>query len=379
MTLDSLFIKTPILSSIRILGISICLLLSSVSDAQLLEANYWNTNYGTKGQILSGAVVGGINDNCSIFYNPAFIGIDSTQGLSLSLFSPSFSRIKTNSDQLNNSEYKKLSTLPNMVVLDYSIFKSPKFHSSFAIFEREKADIKLLSEYEAVLDDDNKFKGAINYRSKISERLYAAGFSYRHHANFRIGYTLLLSTRNQLQILNNLGSITNHEDERSISNVSKFKEVDFSKLAFLSKFGAFWKKGIFSSGLTLTSPTFLKLNTGASYQSLYSKTENRELTDFESSAKDDLALTYKTPWSIALGFDITPYKNGKLYFTIEHFFSIEDYLLLESDDQNDNFQLFEGRNSVTNYSVGYENRISSAFTLLTGFRSNFHNRIKNYN
>jgi len=96
------------------------LLLLSVFDLSAqLGGHYWNINYGTKGQMLNGAVIGGVDDNSAIYYNPAAIGTDTVGGISLSLFTPAYFVINTNSNELNNRQLTEFDLLPSMLVVDF--------------------------------------------------------------------------------------------------------------------------------------------------------------------------------------------------------------------------------------------------------------------
>ncbi|MEM8901589.1 MAG: hypothetical protein AAGC85_26000, partial [Bacteroidota bacterium] len=65
-------------------------------------SNYWGSDFGTKAQLLSGAVIAGVDDNSSVFYNPAAIGVGAENGLTFSVLSPQRRIVRTNSVQVGN-------------------------------------------------------------------------------------------------------------------------------------------------------------------------------------------------------------------------------------------------------------------------------------
>ena len=67
----------------RIVGVALLLgLLAGTANAQ--DSHYWTTQYGTRGQLLGGAVVGSIGDLSSTFYNPGALALSKDPKLVLS-------------------------------------------------------------------------------------------------------------------------------------------------------------------------------------------------------------------------------------------------------------------------------------------------------
>ena len=60
-----------------------------------IDAHYWSHQYGAKGLLLNGAVIASVDDQTSIFYNPACIGQGNDLGFVFSYLTPTYSTLQT--------------------------------------------------------------------------------------------------------------------------------------------------------------------------------------------------------------------------------------------------------------------------------------------
>lgn len=347
-----------------------------MTSAQL-GGNYWNLNYGTKAQLLNGAVIGGVEDNSALFYNPAAIGTDTVGGLSLSLFSPSYSVINTNSSQLNDLRISDFDLLPNMAVVDFPFLKNTKLKSSLGLFSRRSFDLNFASQFDIAYTPTQDFTGTTNYRNKISEDWIGFGLSYKITDKFQIGITQGLTIRSQTQATFINGRATNYS--QNLDNqlqYNSFNEYKTSHPSVNTKLGLLWHRVNYSIGITVTTPSYVSLLDSGSYQLIEPQFSDGEFIDVFEETKDGLSSSFKTPWSFGLGGFYTFYKQDKLYFSLERFNKIDPYPILLNTDSEIQFRLLDASKSVTNVALGYENKMSETFTLLCGLRTDFNSNLK---
>lgn len=354
-----------------LISLFVCLLVK-VTHAQL-GGNYWNLNYGTKAQLLNGAVIGGVEDNSAIFYNPAAIGTDTIGGgLSLSLFSPSYSVINTNADQLNRLRISDFDLLPNMAVVDFPFLKNTKLKSSLGLFSRRSFDLNFASQFDIAYTPTQDFTGTTNYRNKISEDWIGFGMSYEITDRFQVGITQGLTIRSQTQSTLINGRATNYsQDLNNQLQYNSFNEYSTSHPSINTKLGLLWHRENYSIGLTVTTPSYISILNGGSYQLIEPQFLDGRFVDVLEETVDGLSSDYKQPWSFGLGGVYTFYKQDKLYFSLERFNEVDPYPLLSNTDSEIRFRLLDASKVVTNVALGYENKMSDMFTLLCGVRTDF--------
>lgn len=351
--------------------LSLCFCLSSNVYGQL-GGNYWNLNYGTKAQLLNGAVIGGVEDNSAIFYNPAAIGTDTVGGFSLSLFSPSYSRINTNSPQLNKLTISDFDLLPNMAVVDFPFLKNTKLKSSLGLFSRRSFDLNFATQFDINYTPTQDFTGTTNYRNKIDEDWLGFGLSYKLTDKFQIGITqgLTIRSQNQSYLIN--GRASNYSpnlDNQLVYN--SYNEYKATHPSLNTKIGFLWYRENYSVGFTVTTPSYIKILDSGSYQIIEPQFENGEIIANVEETVGALGSDYKNPWSFGFGGEYVFKKDDILYLSVERFSKIEPYRILTNPQSIQSFSLVDASNAVTNIALGYENRMSDKFTLLCGLRTDF--------
>lgn len=356
--------------------IVICLYLflfgTTVLVAQL-AGNYWNLNYGTKAQLLNGAVVGGVDDNSALLYNPAAIGTDTVGGFSLSLFSPNYSIINTNSSQINNLQITDFDLLPNIAIVDFPFFQNSKIKSSLGLFSRRDFDIGFATQFDINYTPSQNFAGTTNFEDSVSEDYLAFGLSYKVSENFQFGFTqgITLRSQNQSSLINGRASnfTSNINDQL---NYNSFKEFSASFPSLNSKFGFLWHQKKYSFGLTVTTPSYFNLFESGSYQIIEPQFIDGAFVDVVQETASGLGSNFKYPWSFGVG-GVLKFENGsKLYGSTEFFTAIQPYSILENPESEISLRLIDGSNQVLNGSLGFESEISESFTLLCGVRTDRH-------
>ena len=346
-------------------------LFTTLAQAQL-DANYWSLNYGTKAQILNGAVIGGVDDGSALYYNPAAIGKEEDGGISMSLFSPSVSKVESNSPQFNNREFRNVNLLPNMLEIDFSPFNDEKLKMAFGLFTRIDVNFDLASRFEEALENDQMFVGSANYRNKIKETWLSLGLSFEVNKNFRMGLTQNFSIRGHNQFYFIDGKLLNNTNlNQTLSYNSFLQELKYNNSSFLTKFGLVYKKANISLGLTLTTPKYGAIYSKGAYQ--YNEIKSYgEFDDYQESGwENKLETEYRTPTIFGFGGVYSFQKGQKFYFSTEYFTEVSRYQLFRGSNPENGLALYDSSDDIINVAVAYENQLSETVTFLSGFRTDF--------
>jgi hypothetical protein len=102
-----------------------------------------------------------------------------------------------------------------------------------------------------------------------------------------------------------------------------------------------------------------------------------------SSYADGLKANFKSPLSIAIGYNVE-FKKHSFGFAVEYFNEVKPYKVISGEETNEfintsntdisetNFlNLAYGQRSIINFAVSYERKLSEVVTILTGLRTNF--------
>ncbi len=332
------------------------------------DANYWTNNYGTKGQLLNGSVIAGVDDNSAIYYNPSAIGEDSTGGVSFSLFSPTYSFVNTNSEQLNNQIITDLSLLPNILVIEFNPLKTDRITTAFTLFKKREVEAELKGQYTQELEDGRFFTGNVHYDNNINETWGGLGMSYQVNPKFKIGVTQFLAFNNHRQLIDVEGILTKSAtDSEVLHYLRRFRQFKYSvNGSLLTKFGLLYQLPKFKFGLTLTTPKFINILQTGNYQ--FSNIQKKASGNLEQHTKTQNTpdeISFHAPWSVAAGFTLSLSPHQKVLFTTEYFLEIPKYAII---DEGGEFKVTDASKDVINYAIGYQDRISKSFTLLAGFK-----------
>ena len=351
----------------------ICLLPSSVIAQN--DANYWSLNYGTKGQILNGAVIAGVDDNTAVFYNPSAIGIDTTAGVSLSLLSPSYSVISTTSSQLKEDPtITSFKFLPSMGSYQTSLFKNSRLTTAFILMTRQSSDLEIDNRFMTTdpLRSDQLFTGTYTFSNKINETWAGGGVSYKVRKYFSIGYAQYVSFKSHKQFIEAEKSIASEENPLTPLTLSR-ESLQFSlssSFVFLGKLGVSWRYRNINFGFTVRTPNFIEIHKGGNYRFSKFVYDDEDTVAAVGNINNDVqGLIFKRPWVWGAGVVFILRQNHKISISSEYFSRIQEYNIFEDPNfmlNGQPFSLSTKARPVLNVAVGYERLISSRYTMLAG-------------
>ena len=118
------------------------IILSVACRVQGQDSHYWTQQYGTKSMLLSGSVIGGVEDLGAVYYNPARLATIENPACLRSANVYEYSTISV-ADAFGNAKNSSKSTLkgvPTLAAGTFKIKKWPKHHFAYAILTRQNSD-----------------------------------------------------------------------------------------------------------------------------------------------------------------------------------------------------------------------------------------------
>jgi len=357
--------------------------LSGINAGAQIEANYWTHQYGSKGQLLNGAVIASPDGETSTFYNPGAIGMDDDLGFLFSYITPTYSSLRTQNILGDGTQIRDrgLNFAPGYFGLRLRPFQNKNITVALSNFERYDSSIRLDDrEVSDVVDfPDLIYRFDLDFRRNYSEKWRGIGIAYNISDNVGFGLSQFSVWRRDQFNLESVSEIQSIE----IANVlSQFKRHESTyrfniNSAFITKLGFSYKSENLCLGLTYTSPQYGTIHKSATYNiedqlvdDVNGKTTSRSNRDNTSN------LTYKSPHSVGLGLDI--HRGGtSVSISSEYFFGIDRYQILNEMTTAPNeapFRVASENEAVLNFAVGIQRDLSEKTSLVFGFRTDFNQK-----
>ena len=375
-------INKNLLTILMVCGTLICW---SPSDAQI-GSHYWSHQYGARGLLLNGSIIGSVNDETAIFYNPAGMVIDSSIGISFSVLSPSLSILNTNNflGQGSSSLDRKLGMAPGLIAAVIKPFRTESISIGFTTFQRFRANVNFRDRIvDRVMNEPTLlYLGNLEFNRNINETWVGIGMGIKLHERFKIGVSQFFTWRSEDMRLNFRKEILDRENP---TNLIAGWRSDFgygfsANGGMISKFGLKWTPYNIKLGVTYTTSSYNLLLKNARY----AFDDQKVYPDGNSTVSSNDRITelneYLTPWSMGFGIEL-PVKKSRISFSVEVFGSIDQYKLIE--DSSDPLQgnspgsapvtttISQQSARVINFAIGLERPISDKLTIYHGFRTDF--------
>src|SRR5882672_432944 len=161
-------------------GRTICVLALTLICPMMVsgqDSHYWTQQYGTKSMLLSGSVIGGVEDLGAVYYNPARLSVISNTAFMLSASVYELNSFKV-TDAFGSSKNSSTSTLKGVPTLAAGAFKIKRLQKHFfayAILSRQNSDFNMSYKNEVYQDvfstlPGNEYFGAeVNIQGTSSE------------------------------------------------------------------------------------------------------------------------------------------------------------------------------------------------------------------
>lgn len=360
------------------------------------DTHYWTQQFGTRSALMSGAVIGGANDNTMIFYNPGALGFLESTSVSVNANAYRIESIRIENALGNRARFEsdQLGSVPllagGMINLNNERLKLG--YGFMAPVDFNFKGIARVDNIVNIVDDeespgDEEIVGETSVTSKVKELLIALGGGYRINDHWSVGLTNMFTVRSHTY---NRGfsayAFVNAPDLAFIGG-NLAQNVDYYNVRYAAKLGVVYKKDHWSAGLTVTSPSVNFFGQGTTASNIAARNilfdgQDERLSGVATDRQAELKTKFKSPLSVAAGINYKGQRSG-FGIAVEYFAGIDIYNIMEPvsgsfvrpvdlapELGSDLFlRTSAGAESVVNVALGYEHFVNDRVTLYLSTRS----------
>jgi hypothetical protein len=369
------------------------------------DDHYWAQQYGAISTLMGGALVGGVNDNSAVYYNPAALSFINNPSLSIdaNVYKMDKINIDDGAGEGMNLNSAQLSVYPQIISGMINLLKSDRFRFSYAILTRNHNNVLINARYTGKPDPGSpdtpplpsvSFVGVYDYTNQLTEQWFGMGIGYKVSDKLGIGATFYSCYRGQSYRLNNyVREVSSLDSSYTYGTKTTDEALKYSTFRLIAKAGLSYIAGPWKLGLTLTTPSIGLYGSGSVQREISNifvsenpdaEAQNFILADQQTGVKTN----YRHPLSIGFGVDFHTDKT-RIAFSAEYFFKIGTYHLMEATanpflyppslqdsstirSQIDNFLHVEnGAKPVFNAALGFSQVIHKNFSILIGASTDF--------
>lgn len=377
-----------------------CLVIISMSFAFFSKLNAQDTHYasqqfGTRTALLSGAILGGIDDNSMVFYNPGGLGLLENTSLSVNANAYRIENIKIFNALGDRADFKSsnLGTVP-LLAGGMIKLKDPKWKLGYGFMAPTDFSFKGIArvdgDYDVIEEAESpgleELVGESSLTSKLSEVLFAFGAGRVISENFSVGASALFTVRSQTYNRNYSAYIFLNDVEESLVGGNLSQNVDYYNIRMALKLGAIYKMESWSFGATFTTPSLNIGGQGTVASNIAARNVKFNGVDRQSGVATDrqaeLKTKFKSPLQIGVGVN---YDQGKSFLglSVNYYSGLDSYEIMDvvartfvrpadlaPELSSDQFlSVRGGARSVVNVALGYEYRLKDHLSLLASVRN----------
>jgi hypothetical protein len=363
----------------------------SLPSLQVLaqDSNYWDNQYGTKGELLGGLVVGSPTDLSATFYNPGWIALHTDPSFLLTTLAAEAYRIRLKDGVGNgtNPASTTITTSPSYLAGRFTVGEDRSWQWAYSYLQKVKfkfdaTAIRIDSGGQPPPTPSGWLSGESFRQAETNEYWYGVTFARKLKEDTGLGFTpyvvqrtMKSRTQTSAQLL---GEALNYAQAYYVD------EYDFWHVRILAKIGLAVDKGDLTYGLTVTTPGIALFGSGkvltTSTISGVDLDQNGEEDPayLSSDYQEELSSEWTSPLSVAIG---ASYKSGATgyYLTVEWFNAVksrkamkpQDYYSQSRPDELNEYSLTYGAQSLINYGLGIEHTLNPKFSLYGAFRSDY--------
>jgi len=351
------------------------------------DGHYWTQQYGTKSMLLSGSVIGGVDDLGAVYYNPGRLALIPNPAFLLSASVYEYSSLKASDVYGNNKSASKseIKGVPTLAAGTFKVKFLPGHHFAYAIMTRQLSDVSTSYSNEVQQDvfpsipGDEWFSGSMGITNKANEQWMGLTWSHAIGKKMSVGVTTNFVNNSQTRGATiDLRALSASD---SVATYHYSRNYDYKETGLLWKIGLAGHFGVWDLGLTIKTPMLRFSGTGSyNYEVFFSSIPglNKGPDIYSTSYQDGLEAKSKTPLAIGFGASRAIGRN-KIHFSTEWYSGISKYTLMSAQDHNSqsnpsttaSFYLTDEARSVWNAGLGFEIYISEHISGFASFSTDF--------
>jgi hypothetical protein len=355
------------------------------------ESNYANYEVGSKSTMLGGAVVAGIDNISSAYYNPGALSFINNSSVSLetsTLFTGGLN-IKNGAGRDIDIRSSFFDVIPSLIGGIVKNQKDPSWTFAYAAITVNSSLIEYNVRHFLVADiinsspGDEFYDGGYDYRNKISENWLGIAVSRKISERFGLGATIFGASfyqdfhRSQLAIVT--GDVNGTPTTLASTTISQY--MRFRSLALIVKLGLNYQHEKHQFGFTITTPKMnIDLFAKGTISSDIQIVDPLNIGAAQSVVfyGDDLSTYHRTPLKLDFGYQIEM-PSSQLMFRLSYNTQVKQYAMLSSNEVTvpqvglvrPSISAYDMANQVFNFSVGYRDDVSEGLSVLVGAKTDF--------
>lgn len=368
------------------LFITILLFLVLTNSSLAQDGHYWTQQYGTRSMLLSGSIIGGVDDLGAVYYNPARLSQISNPAFLLSADVYEWNTLKIEDAFGNNKNASKsdFGGVPSLAAGTFKIGFLKNHYFAWAIINRQNQDLNIGYKDEVYDDVIENFPGQEYFGAEIIQSAKAnvqwmsLSWAYPLNEKWSIGASGYFSI-----IDNNKGNTINLQALAENGQVAIYrfrKAYSFNHYNLLGKLGLSYQSDKAILGLTVLTAS-LKLSGKGNYQNEFFFSGIEGVSESEdvyvTSYQNDLETKYRSPWAIGAGLTYFIGKS-RIHFSTEWYSAVPKYTIMEaanylgqSNDSAYVFKMVDEFKSVINAGVGVRIHLNEKIAFYTSFSTDF--------
>jgi hypothetical protein len=351
----------------------VSLLASAPIPAFAQDAHYWTNHYGTRGELLTGLIVGSIEDLSSTFYNPGAIALIGDRRILLTAPTFEISQISARNAAGQGIDLKdtRAGTGPGMFAVS---FPGEERRHAFAVSFLTRTDFVTDSKGRGGTSaTGGTFAGALGgeiaFLQRLSDNWGGFTWSYSRDPRFGVGITQYIALRSQTMRTQVFAQAV--PDSGRAASAIFVDEISYWNVR------ALWKAGVavdlrpWAFGLAVTTPSLDLLGDGSTYlHGSFIQPDSAGTAGLASNYQKDLRARWKSPFSIAGGLSYQ-WMNTKIHLGAEYFAAVGPFTVLDAAD-------FQSQTSDSTFSARVSQELSSVFNWGVGIEHRFNTVLKVY-
>jgi hypothetical protein len=359
--------------------------LCAAEVARSQDTNYWTLQYGTRGELLGGVVVGSAVDLSATYYNPGSLALilDPSTILTATVFGMETIKVTDEDPDQDAVSSRHVGPEPSLFAGSLPV-KWFNGRWAYSILTRQKLDFRLTEREGAVIaldepGDSLSIGGEVLFDQEMGETWGGLTYSKSLRDNLGVGMTLYGVYRSQRRsVRQTVEAVGAGGYGASLLN---WTDIDYWTFRVLAKLGISADFGATTFGLAFTTRSLPLLGSGTILVNRV-VIGDTDLDGVDDSRADvsygkDVDAEYRSPFSIALGASHA-WTNTTLHVTAEYFLAIDDYTVMETPtpDSSPGVTTYASAfkhslDDVLNWGVGIERRFSEKTTAYVSFITDF--------
>jgi len=358
---------------VLVLLVSVC-----AQTAAAQDSNYWNLQYGTRAELLGGAVIGSKVGLSNTYYNPGALALLERPSLVLSSLAVEVTSYDLPREDGKGLSSTSLSTVPNFVA-GTLWFRLRGGQLAYSFLTRQELDARLKTHITREApgvgsDPDTSLAGEILSEAKVNENWVGLTWSHVARNGLGVGLTQYVAIRSQ----RSRGQLTGQQvtSDGNAEAAQFIDEFDFWHVRLLTKIGALYEADRFSCGVTVTTPSLGLFGSGSVYTSLFDPVVGGP-TLSAANYQDNLDPDYRSSWAVGTGASWR-YKSTRLHASLEWYAKVarHDVLSVQPFAENQTGVVLTNSvanelQAVTNFGLGVEQILSPQVQLYLSAITNY--------